>query len=44
VTTARDGTPVDLYLRFPPRGEAELVHEATPEGAEIWSSVAGSVA
>jgi SAM-dependent methyltransferase len=35
VTTARDGTPVDLYLRLPPRGEAELVHDATPEGAEI---------
>jgi SAM-dependent methyltransferase len=35
VTTARDGTPVELYLRLPPRDEAELVHEATPAGAEI---------
>jgi SAM-dependent methyltransferase len=35
VTVARDGSPVDLYLRLPPRGEAELVHEASPAGAEI---------
>jgi SAM-dependent methyltransferase len=35
VTTARDGSPIDLYLRLPPRGEAELVHDAIPAGAEI---------
>jgi SAM-dependent methyltransferase len=35
VTVARDGSPVDLYLRLPPRGEAELVHDAIPGGAEI---------
>ena len=35
MTTTRDGSPVDLYLRLPPRGEAELVHEAIPAGAEI---------
>jgi SAM-dependent methyltransferase len=35
VTVARDGSPVDLYLRLPPRGEAELVHDAIPAGAEI---------
>jgi 2-polyprenyl-3-methyl-5-hydroxy-6-metoxy-1,4-benzoquinol methylase len=35
VTTAPDGSPVDLYLRFPPAGEAERVHEAIPPGAEV---------
>ena len=35
MATARDGSPVDLYLRLPPRGEAELVHAAIPAGAEI---------
>jgi SAM-dependent methyltransferase len=35
VTVARDGSPVELYLRLPPRGEAELVHAAIPAGAEI---------
>jgi SAM-dependent methyltransferase len=35
VAIARDGSPVELYLRLPPRGEAELVHDAIPAGAEI---------
>jgi SAM-dependent methyltransferase len=35
VAIARDGSPVDLYLRLPPRGEAEIVHAAIPVGAEI---------
>jgi len=35
VTTAPDGSPVDLYLRFPPAGEAERVHETIPNGAEV---------
>jgi SAM-dependent methyltransferase len=35
MAVARDGSPVELYLRLPPRGEAELVHEAIPAGAEI---------
>lgn len=35
MAVARDGSPVELYLRLPPRGEAELVHEAIPDGAEI---------
>ena len=30
-----DGSPVDVYLRLPPRGEAELVHGAIPAGAEV---------
>ena len=32
---APDGSPVELYLRLPPRGEAEIVHDAIPAGAEI---------
>jgi len=35
MSVAPDGTPVDLYLRLPPRGEAEIVHAAIPEGMEI---------
>jgi SAM-dependent methyltransferase len=35
VTVAPDGSPVDLYLLLPPRGEAELVHETIPAGAEV---------
>jgi len=35
MSVAPDGSPVDLYLLLPPRGEAELVHAALPEGAEI---------
>ncbi len=30
-----DGSPVEVYLRLPPRGEAELVHAAIASGAEI---------
>jgi SAM-dependent methyltransferase len=30
-----DGSPVEAYLRLPPRGEAELVHSAIPSGAAI---------
>jgi SAM-dependent methyltransferase len=32
---APDGSPVDVYRRMPPNGEAEIVHAAVPEGAEI---------
>jgi SAM-dependent methyltransferase len=35
VAVTRDGSPVEIYLRLPPRGEAELVHGAIPTGAEI---------
>jgi SAM-dependent methyltransferase len=35
VTTARDGSPVELYARMPTFGEPELVHDAIPAGAEI---------
>jgi len=35
VTTAPDGSPVDLYLLFPPAGEAERVHNAIPAGATV---------
>jgi SAM-dependent methyltransferase len=35
VTVAPDGSPVDLYLRLPPLGEAEVVHGLVPAGAEI---------
>lgn len=35
MTTAPDGSPVELYLRFPPAGEAERVHDAIPGGAAI---------
>ncbi|NUP45901.1 MAG: methyltransferase domain-containing protein [Catenulispora sp.] len=34
-TITPDGCAVDLYLRLPSRGEAELVHSAVPEGAGI---------
>jgi SAM-dependent methyltransferase len=30
-----DGSPVEVYLRLPPRGEAELVHGAIAPGAEV---------
>jgi SAM-dependent methyltransferase len=30
-----DGSPVEVYLRLPPRGEAELVHGAIPSGSEV---------
>jgi SAM-dependent methyltransferase len=35
VTTAPDGSPVELYLRLPAAGEAELVHSVLPAGTEI---------
>jgi SAM-dependent methyltransferase len=35
VTLAPDGSPVDLYLLFPPAGEAERVHAAVPESATV---------
>ena len=30
-----DGSPVEVYRRLPPHGEAEIVHEALPPGASI---------
>jgi SAM-dependent methyltransferase len=30
-----DGCPVELYLRFPHQGEADLVHAAVPAGATV---------
>lgn len=35
MAVAPDGSPVELYLRLPPRGEAELVHANVAPGAEI---------
>jgi SAM-dependent methyltransferase len=35
VLVARDGSPVELYLRLPPRDEADIVHGAISAGAEI---------
>jgi SAM-dependent methyltransferase len=35
MTTARDGSPVELYARMPTFGEPELVHGVIPAGAEI---------
>jgi SAM-dependent methyltransferase len=35
VSVAPDGSPVELYLRLPPLGEAELVHGLVPAGADI---------
>jgi SAM-dependent methyltransferase len=35
MTTAPDGSPVDLYLLFPSAGEAERVHAAIDEGATV---------
>jgi SAM-dependent methyltransferase len=32
---APDGSPVEVYRRLPPMGEAELVHKAAPVGATI---------
>jgi SAM-dependent methyltransferase len=39
---APDGSPVALYARLPPLGEAELIHEAVPAGAEILELGAGA--
>jgi SAM-dependent methyltransferase len=41
MSVAPDGSPIDLYLLLPPRGEAELVHENTAAGAEILELGAG---
>jgi SAM-dependent methyltransferase len=35
MTTAPDGSPVDLYLRLPSFGEAERIHALVPGGAAI---------
>jgi SAM-dependent methyltransferase len=35
VTTASDGSPVDLYLRLPSFGDAERIHELIPAGAGV---------
>lgn len=35
MTTARDGSPVELYLRLPSFGEAERIHELIPPGAAV---------
>jgi len=35
VAVAPDGSPVELYLKLPPRGEAERVHRVIQPGAEI---------
>jgi SAM-dependent methyltransferase len=35
MTTAPDGSPVDLYLRLPSFGEAERIHELIPSGAAV---------
>jgi SAM-dependent methyltransferase len=35
MAVAPDGSPVDLYLRLPPRGEAEIVHGAIALGADV---------
>jgi SAM-dependent methyltransferase len=35
VAVAPDGSPVDLYLRLPPRGEAEVVHAAIHPAAVV---------
>jgi SAM-dependent methyltransferase len=35
VGTTPDGSPVEVYLRLPAGGEAELVHAAIPDGADI---------
>ncbi len=39
---APDGSPVALYARLPALGEAELIHEAVPAGAEILELGAGA--
>jgi SAM-dependent methyltransferase len=35
MTSAPDGSPIDLYLRLPPFGEAERIHELIPAGADV---------
>lgn len=35
MTAAPDGSPIPVYLRFPPLGEAEIVARAVPPGGEV---------
>jgi SAM-dependent methyltransferase len=35
MTSAPDGSPIDLYLRLPSFGEAERIHELIPAGADV---------
>lgn len=35
VTEAPDGSPVSLYLALPGGAEAQLIHEAIPESADV---------
>lgn len=35
MTTAPDGSPVEVYALIPPLGEAEIVHGALPPGADV---------
>ena len=37
-----DGSPVDVYLRLPVRGEAQLVHDAIPGGAAVLELGSGA--
>ena len=39
---APDGSPVEVYGRLPPMGEAELIHRAVPDGASILELGAGA--
>lgn len=42
MTSARDGSPVELYARMPTFGEPELVHAAIPPGTEILELGSGA--
>ncbi|TQM82882.1 methyltransferase family protein [Saccharothrix saharensis] len=35
MTTAPDGSPVEVYALLPPLGEAEVVHGVLPDGADV---------
>jgi SAM-dependent methyltransferase len=39
---APDGSPVALYARLPPLGEAELIHDSVPAGSEILELGSGA--
>ncbi len=39
---APDGSPVEIYRHLPPNGEAEIVHEAIPDGSTILELGAGA--
>jgi SAM-dependent methyltransferase len=41
-TFAPDGSPVALYASLPPLGEPEIIHDASPPGAEILELGAGA--